>query len=267
MYDTSSAEGSPPRQQKKKPRYQTKTNLDKRKTPMLSVNDVVNGILNKPEFGHSFYKTPSNEMLMKKVPFGHSAKYKHLTFGAQVMKDKQWVPSPSLYKLDYNWQNMLPKDNGKFKIDKRQTYIDQIFYLSKKKERSSPGVGNYKEDQKWVHKSKHSRTLGTYTVKDSRVTLYDEKIHHSMHVPASNKYNKPDIEKLKERSPKPKIYKTNYPRFSPVVKNAQPGPSTYNAATVQNKIKMSSTMYSMKKAKKVSYFDDKVAQNISPGAG
>lgn len=119
LNDTSSAEGSPQRYQKKKPRYLNKTIMDKRKSPMLSVNDVVNGIINKPEFGHSFYKTPSNEMLMKKIPFGHSQKYKHFTFGAQVMKDKAWVPSPSLYKLDYNWNNMLPKDNGKFKIDKR----------------------------------------------------------------------------------------------------------------------------------------------------
>lgn len=128
-------------------------------------------------------------------------------------------------------------------------------------------MGNYKEDQKWVHKSKHSRTLGTYTVKDSRVTLYDEKIHHSMQVPASNRYTKPDLEKLKERSPKAKIYKSNYPRFKPDVKNAKPAPTSYNAATIQNKLKMSSTCYSIKKAKRVSYFDDKVRQNVSPGAG
>ena len=50
----------------------------------LSVDDMINGILNKPQFGHSFYKSPSNEMLMKKIKFGNSNREKLLSFGAKA---------------------------------------------------------------------------------------------------------------------------------------------------------------------------------------
>ena len=36
----------------------------------LGVDDMVRSTLNRPKFGHSFYKSPSNDMLMKKVRNG-----------------------------------------------------------------------------------------------------------------------------------------------------------------------------------------------------
>ena len=40
----------------------------------MTIKEVVSIGLKRPEFGHDFYNTPSNEMLMKKVPFGLSDK-------------------------------------------------------------------------------------------------------------------------------------------------------------------------------------------------
>ena len=93
----------------------------------LSVDDMINGILNKPQFGHSFYKSPSNEMLMKKIKFGNSNREKLLSFGANAQKIKDWVPSPSQYNLEIDWSNTLPKDSGKFKRKPKETFITTIF--------------------------------------------------------------------------------------------------------------------------------------------
>ena len=40
----------------------------------ISVKEIVDNTLNIPPFGFDFYKSPSNEMLLKKVPFGISNK-------------------------------------------------------------------------------------------------------------------------------------------------------------------------------------------------
>jgi len=60
----------------------------------LSVNEVVEQTLNKPAFGMSFYKTPSNEMLLKKIPFGKTAKGKNFGFAEIAQRKKSWIPGP-----------------------------------------------------------------------------------------------------------------------------------------------------------------------------
>jgi hypothetical protein len=50
----------------------------------MSVKEVVDTILKKPAFGEEFYKVPSNDMLLKKIPFGHSNKVKFSTFLDQI---------------------------------------------------------------------------------------------------------------------------------------------------------------------------------------
>jgi len=47
---------------------------------MVTVTDIVDSSLRKSPFGHNFYKSPSNEMLLKKAPFGLSLKEKNLDF-------------------------------------------------------------------------------------------------------------------------------------------------------------------------------------------
>ena len=69
----------------------------------------------------SFYKSPSNEMLLKKIKLGVSDKEKLQSFLAIHQKKKQWVPSPDKYKLDSDWNNLLPKNAGKFLKKKRYT--------------------------------------------------------------------------------------------------------------------------------------------------
>lgn len=67
----------------------------------LTVDDVVSGST-KPPFGMGFYKTPSNESLMKKIHFGTVEKAKLTTFVEQIQKRKAWIPGPQYIKL-YDW--------------------------------------------------------------------------------------------------------------------------------------------------------------------
>jgi hypothetical protein len=70
---------------------------------LVTVTDVVDSSLRKSPFGHNFYRSPSNEMLLKKAPFGLSNKKKYDDFQSEIQKKKGWVPSPDKYKLDINW--------------------------------------------------------------------------------------------------------------------------------------------------------------------
>ena len=46
----------------------------------LTITDIVNSTIKPAHFGHTFYASPSNEMLMKKIPNGKCAKNERLSF-------------------------------------------------------------------------------------------------------------------------------------------------------------------------------------------
>jgi hypothetical protein len=71
-------------------------------------------------------------------------------------------------------------------------------------------------------------------------------------IPASNKYNSINLDIINDRTLEAKIYKTNFPRFKPLEKNSNPGPSTYNnaEAITYSSTMMNSSKYSIAKDKK-----------------
>lgn len=50
----------------------------------VSIEDIVNSGLRKRQFGFDFYNTPSNEMLLKKVPLGKNDREKNLSFAEKI---------------------------------------------------------------------------------------------------------------------------------------------------------------------------------------
>lgn len=46
----------------------------------VTITNMVDNSLRKPAFGFNFYRSPSNEMLLKKAPFGLALKEKNLDF-------------------------------------------------------------------------------------------------------------------------------------------------------------------------------------------
>lgn len=92
----------------------------------LKVDDVVNSTLNKPKFGFSFYKSPSNDMLMKKVWNGKANQAPNPDYQEQVKKKKGWVPGADRYDVSTDWTKSLPKNNGKFKKRPKFTMTDEI---------------------------------------------------------------------------------------------------------------------------------------------
>jgi len=68
----------------------------------VTIQEVVDQALNKPAFGMSFYQSPSNEMLLKKIPFGRGAKGKNYSFAEMAQRKKSWIPGPH-YNVLYDW--------------------------------------------------------------------------------------------------------------------------------------------------------------------
>ena len=79
------------------------------------MDDMIKSTLNKPKFGFSFYKSPSNDMLMKKVKNGRTDRSKNPDYHEQVRKKNGWVPGADRYDLTTDWTKSLPKNRGKFK--------------------------------------------------------------------------------------------------------------------------------------------------------
>lgn len=54
----------------------------KKEIPTITLSDVmkVNLKYKKPPFGHGFYQSPSNEMLLKKIRFGKNDRDKKKSF-------------------------------------------------------------------------------------------------------------------------------------------------------------------------------------------
>lgn len=83
-------------------------------------------------------------------------KQKRETYFTTVPKLTSIVPPPDKYPLEKmvnqkNWELKMPK---KFPIEKRNTYVDQIFTKSKIKEKSTPGAPQYLKEKA------HRYTLG-----------------------------------------------------------------------------------------------------------
>lgn len=79
------------------------------------MDDMIRSTLNRPKFGYSFYKSPSNDMLMKKVRNGRGDQAKNPDYHEQVKKQKGWVPGADRYDITTDWTKALPKTRGMFK--------------------------------------------------------------------------------------------------------------------------------------------------------
>lgn len=58
----------------------------------LSIMEVTG--LSDMKYGMGFYKTPSNEMLLKRVHNGQTSKKKLFTFADEILKKKKGIPGP-----------------------------------------------------------------------------------------------------------------------------------------------------------------------------
>lgn len=147
----------------------------------------------------SFYKGPSNEMLLKKIQFGTSSKEANKSFIEQVIKKKAWVPGP-IYKRDIDWNTNLPKFDGKFKQTKRYLISDDIINKHKKKETSVPGPNHYISTQ-WANSSKKAQPRGIYQTKGERTSFVMQPSAILENVPSPDRYEKVRLEGYLPRTP------------------------------------------------------------------
>lgn len=152
----------------------------------MTIQEYVKTTTNANEYGHSFYKTPSNEMLMKKIPMGLSSKEKNFTFAEQIQKKKAWVPGP-IYNREIDWKTNIPKNKGQFMKSARNTFTDDIFIRSKFKEKSVVGPSHYNEDKQWNNKSSQKKPTGNYKFGDKRASFIEQPSHQLLS-PSPDKY-------------------------------------------------------------------------------
>lgn len=57
----------------------------------------------KQPFGHSFYKSPSNEMLLKKIQYGKSDRDKQKSFLDKQQNSTKYIPGAGTYKREWDW--------------------------------------------------------------------------------------------------------------------------------------------------------------------
>ena len=238
---------------------------------MIPMGDMVNSHQKVQAFGIGLYSCPSNEMLMKKVPFGPSKREKSLSYCENIMKKKAWVPGPTNYTAYNNdWSKMRHEKSGAFLKDKKITCTEEIFVKGKTKEKTSPGVGKYEIEKSWKNSSLKPAHKTTYKYKDKKISFTQENINMYGHLPAANKYDAINLEKYKTSTHTFKISTTDMPRFKKVEKTLAPSPSSYNTAqaldSTQNK-SISKSKFTFNKTKRISFLEEKVKRNTSPGAG
>ena len=88
-------------------------------------------------------------------------------------------------------------------------------------------------------------------------------------VPASNKYDKIKLDTICNRTLQASIHKSNYPRFSPIHKDAKPAPTSYNSPDAITKSQWHSTKYTVSKDKRVVLFEQnamKSNEKTGPGS-
>lgn len=115
---------------------------------------------------------------------------------------------------------------------------------------NKPSPASYEDN--WKKRSSQKSTIGNYNYKEISINFMQEATNDSQRVPASNKYEAINMDKINERTYQAKIYKTNYPRFKPLEKDGKPGPTSYNMAEslAHSSTMMNSSKYTINKEKK-----------------
>ena len=190
----------------------------------MSVSDVVSGYGSRKAFGHGFYKTPSNEMLLKKTPFGCANKEAAKGFIDQASKHGKWVP-PAKYFYNRDMLINVPHKKGMFLQRARYTMTDEVFIRGNVKEKCSAGPCIYKTDQVWHKQSQFAREKGTYKSNGERITFTEVIAAETEHSPPPNKYNA--FRSFTEMRPgRVELKPLNFPRVDPAHRKFERSPSS-----------------------------------------
>ena len=93
---------------------------------------------------------------------GNGNKFDTLTFCENIQKQKNWVPGSPAYNIEVGDWTKYHIDKGKMDKQNKNTFIQNIYKKSEKKETSVPGVGRYEIDKQWKNSSKVSLSKTSY---------------------------------------------------------------------------------------------------------
>lgn len=163
------------------------------------------------------------------------------------MKKNAWVPGPN-YNREIDWNKTLPTNTGRFMKKPRYTITDDIYNKAKSKEKSVVGPNHYKENEQWSKAAtKRKVEVGSYKWKDKRQSFVEESANQLMEVPSPDKYEKINLDNIRDATINYKIHQSHFPRFKPLEKKNDPSPTSYNAPDSILKQRWSSIEYSQSK--------------------
>jgi hypothetical protein len=121
---------------------------------------LVGSNLKKSPFGIELYNVPKVERAYLLKPHqGKIDKQKRINFAEHEARRKSYVPSPSQYNTVHEWNQLIPKQTGKFLKGERMTIAGEIIKNSKKPEKSTPSPNHYNIS---VWKKIDDKALGNY---------------------------------------------------------------------------------------------------------
>lgn len=126
----------------------------------VTVDDLVKSNLKKSPFGIDLYHVPKVERAYLLKPHqGKIDKEKRINFAENEAKRKQYVPAPSQYNTVSEWNQLIPKQTGKFLKGDRTTIAGEIMKNSKKLEKTTPSPNLYNTS---VWKKIDDQVVGNY---------------------------------------------------------------------------------------------------------
>lgn len=176
----------------------------KKKLPDLSIEEVIGTSI--PHAAHASYKTPSNEMLLKKPLLGMASKKKLITFAEEIQNRKKLIPGSPHYAKIQDWNTIVgPNLKQKFNKEDRVTYADEIARRAKKKG-AGPSPASYKKENYADY-----RIPGSYKTKDEKISFAAEAQNLLGETPLV-KYDFMEMDKLKKK-PRYTTFEKNLDRF------------------------------------------------------
>ena len=198
----------------------------KKKFPDLSIEDVIGTGLGQG----AAYKTPSNEMLLKRPQRGPGFQKKPISFAEEIQNRKKLIPGSPQYGKIQDWNTIVgPNLKQKFNKEDRVTYADEIARRAKKKG-AGPSPASYRKENYHDY-----RIPGSYKTKDDKISFAAEAQNLLGESPLV-KYDVLEMDKLKKK-PRYTTFEKNLDRFGKNEKGkeqekekASPSPASYDTS-------------------------------------
>jgi len=117
----------------------------------LSIQEIVDSVLNKKPFGFDGYNPKAVVRDLLPVKTHLKNKSKRRMFCEEASREKDKIPAPSKYQSAIDWTKDPETRTLKFLKDPRKTVADEIIHKSKNPAKCSPGPAGHDTFDAWKY--------------------------------------------------------------------------------------------------------------------